>query len=92
MRYQGLRITADILFRVFWIGFAFLMLAWLWFMLMHQYWYHLLVNQWQLGSSEFLNMLVISFFAMAKFVLFFYVLIPALAIRWTLRKLDKNPL
>lgn len=89
MRYQGLRVTADILFRTFWIGFGFLILSWLWFMLGHQYWYHLLVNQWQLGSPEFLNMLVIGFFAMAKFVLFFYVLIPALAIRWTLRKLDK---
>ena len=89
MRYQGLRIASSILFRTFAVGFIFLILAWLWFILGHNFWYQYLIAPWHLGSPEFMNLLVLGFFATAKFVLFFYVLIPAIAIRWTLRKLDK---
>lgn len=90
MHYPKLKLTANILFRVFWLGFAFLILAWLWFILGHQFWYQYLLAPWHLGSPEFIDTITLLFFAMAKFVLFFYVLIPAIAIRWTVCKLEKQ--
>jgi hypothetical protein len=45
----------------------------------------------QIGHKEWLEPMVLVFFAMAKFVLIFYVLVPAIAIRWTVCALEKKP-
>lgn len=65
-------------------------MSWLLYLLGHDQWYQFFIAKWRIGNPEFLDLLTIGFFAMAKFVLFFYVLIPALAIRWTVHKLEKS--
>ncbi|HEY9745609.1 MAG TPA: hypothetical protein V6C99_05275 [Oculatellaceae cyanobacterium] len=90
MAYQGLRIARSILFRVFLIGFLFLILAWFCLIFGKAYWTDLLMVKWHIGNPALIDILIIAFFALAKFVLFFYVLIPAIAISWTLCKLDKQ--
>ena len=92
MEYCGLRIAKSILFRIFGIGYGILILSWLLLLPMKAHWYGLIATQWQIHNTEFLDIVVVSFFTLAKFVLIFYALVPALAICWTLRTLEKNKL
>jgi hypothetical protein len=87
---RGLQIANDILFRIFWIGFGFYLISLLLFLPFKAHWYAMLTLIWQISNTGFLDMVTISFFALVKFVLIFYVLVPALAIRWTLCRLEKK--
>lgn len=90
--YAGLRIAKGILFRVFVVGYVFLILSWILLSLTKPYWVMCVSKYWHIPNPAFWDVMIISFFGMAKFLLFFYALIPAIAICWMLRKLDKqNP-
>lgn len=93
MEYRGLRIAKSILFRIFLLGYGLLIIGWLWlaYLFTHESLLSWLMPEWPL-HKEFLWLLTLSIFAAAKFVLFFLVLIPAIAILWTLRHLEKKPL
>lgn len=90
VEYRGLRIAKDILFRIFIIGYLFLIVAWLLWVGAKEQWMSLFTTTWHFSNPAFIDMVTMGFFALAKFVLLFYALIPALAICWTLRKLDKK--
>ena len=90
MQYHGLRIAKSILLKTFFIGYTFLIASWLILIPFKSQWYGLAMAQWQIHNTDFLDLLTIGFFALAKFVLIFYALVPALAICWTLKKLEKN--
>lgn len=90
MEYRGLRIAKDILLRMFVIGYLLLIVAWLLWVGAKDQWLSLFNTTWHFRNPAFVEAVTLGFFAMAKFVLWFYALIPALAICWTLRKLDKK--
>lgn len=89
MEHHGLRIAKDILFRIFVIGYLFLTVAWLLWIGTKEQWFALFNTTWHFSNPALIDAVVLCFFALGKFVLWFYALIPALAICWTLRKLDK---
>lgn len=90
MEYRGLRIAKDILLNAFWIGFGMIIVFWLIYTMGRPLWLSMVVQWWHITNLDFINMLVAAFFTLAKFVMFFYILMPALAICWTLRKLEKK--
>jgi hypothetical protein len=92
MEYRGLRIAKDILFKTFLIGYLVIIASWVLFTLSRGYWEDMILRIWHLQNPAYIELITISFFAMAKFVLIFYALVPALAICWTLRKLEKKSL
>src|SRR5690242_18759523 len=90
MEYRGLKIAKDILFNIFLIGYSFLIIAWFVYSMIKEPVMHspLLAN-WHI-SNQFLDTITVCFFSLAKFVLWFYVFVPALAICWTLKKLEQK--
>jgi len=88
-QYQGLRMASDILFRVFIIGYIILVLAWLVYVSMVDQWQALFVTRWHLGSVELLTICTMAYFTAAKFVLLMFALVPAIAIRLTVKKWEK---
>ena len=92
MENKGLKIAKDILMNTFLIGYAFIIVFSLIYFEVKSYWMNLIVGFWHINDTNFIDRLVVSFFGLAKFVLIFYVLVPALAINWTLKKLKKNML
>ena len=89
LQYRGLRIASDILFRVFGIGYLVLVLAWLLFISFRDQWQALFVSQWHLGSADLMITLTMAYFTVAKLVLLMFALVPAIAIRLTVRKWEK---
>jgi hypothetical protein len=92
VQYRGLKIAKDILYNIFWIGYLFIILSWLLYVTVTPFLMEMMVTKWHMGDPAFIQMLTLGMFALAKFVLYFYVLIPALAISWTLKKLEKKPI
>jgi hypothetical protein len=92
MEYRGLRIAKSILLRFFVLGYLLLIVAWLLWLGMRDQLLALSTTTWHIQNPAFLETATLGFFAMAKFVLIFYGLVPALAICWTLKKLEKKPL
>lgn len=90
MQYEGLRIAKSILFKIFWIGYLILIAAWLIYIGLKPQLFGLFFATWHATSPEFVDMVTLGFFALGKFVLIFYALVPAIAIHLTLRKLEKK--
>ena len=90
MAARGLPLAQDILLRLFVIGYLVLIISWFLWVGTKEYWMTVFAN-WHFSNWAFMEMMTLCFFAMAKFVLLFYALIPALAICWTLKKWRKNP-
>ncbi len=93
MDYRGLRIAKILLFRLFWVQFAFLVLAWVLYTLGKDTFYPwvLALSGVQIGSEDMAQW-VFMFIGLGKFMLYYFYLVPAMAICWTLRQLDKKPL
>jgi hypothetical protein len=92
MEYRGLKIAKDILLNTFLIGYGFIILFWLILIPFKPFWMHFIVSVWHISNPAFIDMVIVAFFALAKLVLFFYVLVPGLGIFWTLKKLKKKRL
>jgi hypothetical protein len=90
MTYPRLRVVCKLLFNTFWVGFGLMMLSWVLYILGKAFWLQFLLSQWHITQVDFIEMMSLTLFGVVKVVLFFGVLVPALAIRWTLHQLDKN--
>ena len=83
-----IRIIRDALFRTFLIGIIFglsyvgIYYGW------RDYWDSLVVVQWALIDQKSLDVLTLSFFGLVRFYLVFILLAPALALHWTLKRLE----
>jgi len=85
MTIETLRLTRDILLRIFIIGFVFALLLGLVTMVGWNTWLGL-AGDWFQTDPATLTPLVLKFFLNVRFFLLFLILAPALAIHWTLRK------
>lgn len=93
MEYRGLRIAKKLLFKLFWVQLAFLLLAWLIYTIGKDSFYPWILTQSGMHiSSEELAHWILIFFGLGKFILYCVYLVPAIAICWTLRALEKKPL
>ncbi|MBX2860415.1 MAG: hypothetical protein KTR14_04225 [Vampirovibrio sp.] len=88
LAHPNLHLAAQILFRTFLIGFVLMLISWCLFVTFKPVWMDLMLFKWQLGNPELLEGIILTFYLVAKFFLFFFCLIPSLAIRWTLKKLE----
>lgn len=93
MEYRGLRIAKKLLFKLFWVQLAFLLVAWLLYALGKDSFYPWILAQFGMHMpSEELAHWILLFFGLGKFILYCGYLVPAIAICWTLRCLEKKPL
>ena len=92
MEYRHLRIAKELLFKLFWVQLAFLLLAWVLYSLCKDTLYPWIMLQSGIHiSPDYLAKSIIVFFGLGKFILYCVYLVPAIAIHWTLRKLEKKP-
>ena len=86
--HETIRIFRNILFRTFLIS----LIAGLLFVGVYfggrSYWTRLIVNRFGLIDEKSLNLVVMDFFVLIRFYLVFILLAPALALHWTLRRLQ----
>lgn len=93
MEYRGLQIAKMLLFKLFWVQLAFVLIAWAIFSIGKNSFYPLLMHQFGIQmSSGLLTQTMLIFFGVAKFILYCVYLVPAIAIHWTLRCLEKRAL
>ena len=52
------------------------------------HWNTMIVDRWQLIDQPSLNLVITDFFMLIRFYLVFALLAPALALHWTLKRLD----
>ena len=52
------------------------------------HWNTMIVDRWQLIDQPSLNLVITGFFMLIRFYLVFALLAPALALHWTLKRLD----
>jgi hypothetical protein len=92
MEYRGLHIAKILLFRLFWVQLIFLLLAWVLYALGKDTLYPWILTclGFHINSEELAKSILI-FFGLGKFVLYCVYLVPAIAICWTLRQLEKGP-
>lgn len=92
MEYRGLRIAKTLLFRLFWVQLIFLLLAWALYAVGKDSLYPWIFAYFKIhiDSNELAKSILI-FFGIGKFVLYCVYLVPAIAICWTLRHLEKKP-
>ena len=85
--YETVRLIRNTLFRAFLIGIIFALLYFGAYYGWRTYWDGLMVDRWGLIDEKSLHVLVIDFFGLIRFYLVFVLLIPALALHWTLMRL-----
>lgn len=91
MAYNGLRIARDVLFRGFLIGLLVLILASVVWLAGINVWTSLLVDQWHwFPDRTTLQMVMLIWIGFLKFCIFFYLMLPWLALHWTLKHLEKK--
>jgi hypothetical protein len=86
---ETIRVIRDILFRTFLIGVFFGLLYACAFYGWRDYWGTLLVARWALIDQDSLNLLTLGFFGLIRFYLVFILLAPALALHWTLKRMER---
>jgi hypothetical protein len=85
---QTVRIIRDIFFKTFLISLiAALLFAGVYFGWRAR-WIRIVVEQFQLIDEKSLNLVVMEFFMWIRFYLIFVLLAPALALHWTLKRLQ----
>lgn len=93
MEYRTLHIAKALLFRLFGVQLAFLIVAWLLYSLGKDTFYPWILAQSGMRiSSDELTHWILIFFGLGKFILYCVYLVPAIAIHWTLCSLKKKPL
>ncbi|MCE3236665.1 MAG: hypothetical protein K0Q50_2856 [Vampirovibrio sp.] len=93
MEYRTLHIAKVLLFRLFWVQLAFLLLAWTLYSLGKDTFYPWILLQTGIRiHPEELTHWILLFFGLGKFILYCVYLVPAIAIHWTLRSLPRESL
>jgi hypothetical protein len=85
---ETVRLIRDILLRTFLISLIIALLIVGVYYGGRHYWDNLMVVRLALIDQEFLNVVVVGFFALIRFYLIFILLAPALALHWTLKRLN----
>jgi hypothetical protein len=86
---ETIQIFRNILFRTFLISVVFALLMASVYYGRRDSWDSLIVNRWGLIDQSSLNVVAVSFFSLIRFYLVFLLLSPALALHWTLKRLDR---
>jgi len=86
---ETIRVVRDALFRTFLIGVIFGLLYVCVYFGWRGYWNNLVVVRWALIDQTSLGILTLSFFGLIRFYLVFILLAPALALHWTLKRLER---
>ncbi len=86
---ETIQIFRTILFRTFLISVVFALLMASVYYGRRDHWDSLIVNRWGLIDQSSLNVVAVSFFSLIRFYLVFLLLSPALALHWTLKRLDR---
>jgi hypothetical protein len=85
---ETVRLIRDILLRTFLISLSIaLLIVGIYYGGRH-YWDNLMVGRLALIDQESLNVVVVGFFVLIRFYLIFILLAPALALHWTLKRLN----
>ena len=87
--HETVRLIRDILIRTFLISLIIALLIVGVYYGGRNYWDSLLVGRLALIDQDSLNMIVVSFFVLIRFHLLFILLAPALALHWTLKRLNR---
>ena len=90
VEYRGLKIAKDILLNTFLIGYGFIILFWAVTAPFKTFWMGFINVFWHINNPAVIDTVIVCFFALAKLILIFYALVPAMAICWTLKKLEKK--
>ena len=85
---ETIRVIRDALFRTFLIGVIFGLAYVCIYFGWRDYWDNLVVIRWALIDQKSLGILTLSFFGLIRFYLVFILLAPALALHWTLKRLE----
>ncbi len=86
--HETIRLIRNVLFRTFLIGVIIGLLYVGVYYGGRGYWDRLIVDRWALVDQRSLNVLTVSFLTLIRFYLVFVLLAPALALHWTLKRLD----
>ncbi len=86
---ETIRVIRDVLFRTFLIGVFFGLFYVCIYFGWRDYWDNLLVVRWALIDQKSLGILTLSFLGLIRFYLVFLLLAPALALHWTLKRLER---
>ena len=78
----------NILLRTLIISLAFALLIAVIYYGGRSHWNTMIVDRWQLIDQPSLNLVITGFFMLIRFYLVFALLAPALALHWTLKRLD----
>ena len=84
-----LQTISSILLKAFWLGVGVTLLSMAIYYGFKPFYIHLIVEQWAMTDETTLNTLVLNAYTAIKLYLFYVLLIPALAIRWQLRSVNK---
>jgi len=90
MNYPKLYIAKKILLNAFFVGFIMNLIFAAIFFLGQNVWISWVSYMWHINDIEWFWKITVMWFSVAKFFLFYVLLIPALAICWTLKQLEKN--
>jgi hypothetical protein len=82
------RLIRDILFRTFLVSLGITLLIVGFYFAGRSHWDRLMVERLQLIDQNSLNVIVMSFLVSIRFYLLFILLAPALALHWTLKRLE----
>ena len=86
MSYETIRILRDVLLRAFVIGVAFALLYGVVTLLGWQTWLSLVTVRWHLVDERTFGILLVTWFSVLRFFLVFVLLVPGLALHWTLKR------
>lgn len=86
--HKTIRVIRDTLLRAFLIGLLFGLLYAGVYYGGRGYWDRLMVDRWRVVDEKSLHVLALSFLTLIRFYLVFVLLIPALALHWTLKRLE----
>jgi len=90
MTLETLKILRSILLKSFLIGYVLMLVTWAMYFLWRGNWEMLMVDQWHLIDRSTLEIIIVSLYSLAKFYFLFCILVPALAIHWVIKGLEKK--
>ena len=90
MNYPKLHIAKLILFNAFLVGFILNLIFAGIFFLGQNTWLSWAGYFWHINDPDWLWKITVEWFSVAKFFLFYLLLIPAVAIHWTIKQLEKS--
>jgi hypothetical protein len=90
MNLESLRICRNVLLRTFVIGLGVALLYGAATLIGWRTWSGLLVDRWHLVDAATARVIVVAWFAGIRFFLVFVLLVPALALHWTLKREERR--